>query len=394
MTRWGVLPGAVRQHLLGLEWERPANLRDRLAGCREFPIKVNLKPPTGREAIEAISHFQAYTAAWRAWPGPGRVEYESRKLPQVDRQDLPVKLVLNSFPELVAFLGPDAEARHRHWESVFQPLRSLSPNLEPALIRNLTSLEALNPEEGARLAVALRQLTPGLGRGGYLRALPLTGLDTKFIEQNLLLLTDLADHQHQGAVRQSGGLLRWLDCQESPRSWLIVRILCEELRAQFGGLAQMQLTSETLSQTPLPGKRVLVVENNASGYALPQIMDTVAIIGGGANVGWTRAPWLVDRQLGYWGDLDTWGLHYLANARRNQAHVQALMMDQSTLIKHASRMVSLVDPNPSIPEGLTAAEIETYRDLLEGRHGGNCLEQERLDADWIRAHLSEWSEAV
>lgn len=392
MSEWGMLPEEVRQRLRALEWDRSSNLRERLLGTRTFPIRIGLKPPTGREAVEALGHFQAYMAAWRKWPGPGRVEYESRKLPQVDRHDLPLALVLEDFDTLIAFLGAEAEIRRQHWESVFEPLRLLSPTLRPALIRNLAFLESGTVDDSRRLALVLRQLQQGMGRDCYLRALPLTGVDTKFVEQNWAILTELSDQLHDGAVRRAGGLEAWLGCLEPPRSWLTVRVLCSHLRSRLGGLDLLQLTTETLFRSPLPGRRVLIVENNASGYALPEMKDTVAVIGGGANIRWTQAAWLADRQLGYWGDIDTWGLHYLCGVRRNQPQVQSLMMDQATLLQHLSRIVHVADPNPAIPEGLNADEIELYCDLLERRHGGTCIEQEQLDADWIRAALERWTE--
>ena len=51
----------------------------------------------------------------------------------------------------------------------------------------------------------------------------------------------------------------------------------------------------------MPGRRVLIVEDMTSGYALPSMEDTVAVFGGGANVRWTQATWLSALSVGYWG---------------------------------------------------------------------------------------------
>lgn len=389
-----MLPDTVRRRLQQLEWNNIGNLRGRLLGDRSFPMRISLKPPTGRQALDAMDHFQRYMMAWRAWPGPGRIEYEPRSLPQVGRHDLPAVLVLQRFDELTSFLGSAALARWRHWELVLEPLRTVDAGLYPCLIRNLVSLESLSVADAAKLAATLVQLKPGLGRDDYLRALPLKGVDTKFVEQHLTLLTELADALHAGAVSVAGGLHAWLGCRAVPRDWLYVRPLCNEGRRGLGGVDLMQLSTATLTTTVLPGHSVLIVENVAAGYALPQLPETVAVFGGGANVRWTQAGWLAQRRVGYWGDIDTWGLHYLAAVRRMQPHVEPLLMDLATIQAHVPCVVDEKEPNPSIPEHLSSAETELYQDLLARRYGGCCLEQERLAADWVRVALHRWNTAV
>jgi hypothetical protein len=391
VTAWGVPPDFVRQRLQQLEWDNIGNLRDRLLGKRSFPIRVSLRPPTGRQALDAMSHFQAYMAAWREWPGPGHVEYQTCNLTQVGLHDLPTTLVLAEFDELARFLGPLAHARHRHWEAVFEPLHVVDPALRPCLVRNLASLEILSTENARQLAATLCQLRPGLGHDNYLRALPLVGVDTKFVEQHLTLLTELADVLHAGAVSQAGSLEAWLQCRVVPRDWLYVRPLCKQSLERLGGIELLQVATATLITTPLPARKVLVVENVAAGYALPPMADTIAVFGGGANVRWTQAAWLTERQLGYWGDIDTWGLHYLATVRRLQPHVHALLMDHATVQAHLSGVIDAKEPNPVMPDGLTSSESDLYQDLLARRYGGSCLEQERISADWCRGSLDRWS---
>jgi len=338
-----------------------------------------------------MAHFQAYVTAWRGWRGPGHVEYQSGNLLQIGRHDLPTALVLEGFDELTDFLGPEARMRRRHWESIFEPLRAVDPALYPCLIRNLASLETLSVTDSERLAATLVQLEPGLGRDNYLRALPLSGVDTKFVEQHLSFLTELADALHPGTVSVAGGLLAWLGCRDVPRDWLFVRPLCDDGCKQLGGINLLQLSTATLLTTPLPCHSVLVAENVAAGYALPLLPGTIAVFGGGANVRWMQAAWLAKRRLGYWGDIDTWGLHYLAAARRAHAHVEPLLMDVATVQAHLPCLVDEKEPNPAIAENLTTAETQLYQDLLGRRFGGCCLEQERLSAEYVRQALHRWS---
>lgn len=390
MTTWGLQPAAVRARLQQLEWNNSRNLCDRLLGDRPFPIVIALKPPTGRQALDAMPHFQQYMAAWRDWSGPGIVEFETRNLPQVGRHDLPKTLTLCNFEELTEFLGQSAMARNRHWTSVLDPLSEVDGALLPYLIRNLSSLEPLSVDEARLIAAVLRQLRPGLGRNNYRRALPLVGVDTKFVEQHLGLLTLLADALHAGEVSRAGGLEAWLECRATPRDWLLVRPLCAQTCRALGGIDLLQMPTATLLANALPGSHVLIVENTAAGFALPMLEGTVAVFGGGANVKWTQAAWLSQRCVGYWGDIDTWGLHYLAEVREQQPHVEALLMDEATVAENAVRMIDDKEPNPVLPRGLTSPESELYRDLLTRRYGGCCLEQERISADRINEALNRW----
>ncbi|NIR95358.1 MAG: hypothetical protein GWO08_17415, partial [Gammaproteobacteria bacterium] len=70
----------------------------------------------------------------------------------------------------------------------------------PVMVRHLTALEKLDEEDVKLIAGLLPQLRRGLGRGRYLRALPLQGVDTKFLENHLTLVTDLLDAHFNGDV--------------------------------------------------------------------------------------------------------------------------------------------------------------------------------------------------
>ncbi|WP_241151997.1 Wadjet anti-phage system protein JetD domain-containing protein, partial [Pseudomonas viridiflava] len=76
------------------------------------------------------------------------------------------------------------------------------------------------------------------------------------------------------------------------------------------------------------------MENTKPGYALPELPETVAIFGGGRNTRWRMAPWLAERDVAYWGDIDSWGLTILAHARQALPGITALMMDHETLMAH------------------------------------------------------------
>lgn len=392
MREWGRLPQEVIGELQRIEWDHPVRLRERLAGARRFPIKQSLKPPTGSQAIEDVGHFHDYVAAWRRWPKPHQVIWKSRQFRQLGDCDVPVRLEIESVQALIEVLGKPAIDRSMGWTARIEPLLALEKGLYPTLIKQLLELEKL-PVGGTKLlAHVLPQLHRGMGEGRYLRALPLLGVDTKFLEVNQSLVVALLDGLHGQEVSSSGGLEQWLGCIPTPSNWLYVRPLCPKVRGHLAGFDLLRLPLEQLLEHPLPGERVLVVENLQSGFGLPDLPDTVAVFGGGRNTAWLQAQWLAEKRIGYWGDLDTWGLKFLADTRSMQPHVEALMMEKATVLAHIERGVNEEAPATLPERGLTGDEAALFQDLRSGVFGIGRLEQERLSQDYVVEALHRWLE--
>ncbi|QIL90455.1 hypothetical protein GNX18_12340 [Microbulbifer sp. SH-1] len=390
---WGLLPHQVRERLLQREWRNRRNFRQRLIGERPFPIQISLKPPGGAEALAELARLQTLQEQWRTWPRPEEVRWESRQFRQLGHWQLPVALRIDSMQSLLDCLGGEALALALHWQKVMAPLLALDHSLFPTLTRHLETLEQMREQDAQLLARLLPQLREGLGGGQYLRALPLTGVDTKFVESWQPLISSLLDELHQGAVGAAGGLVPWLDCRENPKGWLLVRPLCPQVRARLGGLPLLQLDATTLEQFPLPAGNILLVENRQSspgtGLGLPLLADTIAISGSGRNLAWMRAPWLAQKRIGYWGDLDSWGLTLLADARRHQPHVESLMMDMDTLERFREFGVEESTPQTTFPPALTEEERGVWK-LLQSGGKSIRLEQERLPQDFVHRRLQTW----
>jgi hypothetical protein len=387
---WAEFPDDVIARLRALEWNNSVNLRKRLLGERAFPIELNLKPPSGTVALKDLGRFQDWIEAWRRWPVQSQLRHEQRNLRQVGQHLVPVTLTLSSMQELIECLGAASVERSQKWQRVMTPLLALDEALYPTLVRHLTALEALPAGDTERLARVLPQLRAGMGAGGFLRALPVRGVDTKFLETHEALVADLLDALHGGEVSAAGGLRRWLGCRSNPSGWLQVRALCPSGRERLGGLSILSLPTEELLARALPATRLLIVENVQSGLALPELDETIAVFGGGQNLAWTRAPWLGAKQIGYWGDLDTWGLKFLGDARQCIGAVESVMMDTLTFERFRDRAV--YEPEPCVQElpGLLPEERALHARLRAADGRSYRLEQERLDADYVVDRLRAW----
>lgn len=393
---WGVLPDHAIALIKKWEWDNWVRLKARLSGEKKFPIRLGLKPPSGKRALSDMAHYLAYVNAWKKFSFPHMVQWETKNFQKLPDQSIPVALVVPSIRQLADLMGKTGIKRHRLWEENMMPILGLgNPTQSPgllyhALVRRLDLIEKLTLKESEQLADVLSQLKPGMGKGLYLRALPLTGADTKFIETHTRLIEELLDLLHGGALTRAGGLSAWLECTPRPTGWLMVRPLDAQTRSAFANLLILKMPYMALMTYELPARHILVVENIESGLALPPMTDTIAVIGGGKNVAWMDAPWLGEKHVGYWGDIDTWGLSFLSDARSKVKNLTALMMDRATLLSHEDRMSIEPQPVTAMPQYLTPDEILLFQDLNAGKFQSNRLEQEQISADHIRKTLRNW----
>jgi len=387
---WGLLLADVRTLVLKREWNSDSGLKSRLLNRKLFPIRIGLKPPSGRSAMEDMVHFQTFIGQWRSYPFQKHIEWESRHYRALAEQQVPKFFILEDIKSLIEFVGREAIQRSAKWTKNMAPLLSINEALYPALIKHLKTFESIRLSDAQLLAALVKQLSSQMGAGQYLRALPLAGVDTKFLENYQTLVSDVLDVLHNGEITAHGGLLEWLGCLKNPKGWLTVRPLCETVKDKIGGFPVMQLHNDVLRQHALPAKNILIVENMQSGLGLPLLKDTIAIFGGGKNVSWMDANWLKSRRVAYWGDIDSWGLYILSDVRAMLPSVQAIMMDTDTLLQHQDRMVVEPKPYDHLPEFLTESEMQIFSDLKTGKYRGARLEQERLSPDYISARLNSW----
>jgi hypothetical protein len=316
---WGMLPDQAVQLIKKREWDHWTHLKARLSDERKFPIQLGLKPPDGKKALADMAHYLTFITAWKNFPFQEMVQWEPRNFQTLPGQTIPAALVISSIQDLAELMGKNGKARVKLWENNMRPILEAGsalppPNpLYPVLVRRLDLIEKLSCADIRMLADLLPQLTPGMGKGFYLRALPVTGVDTKFIETHKLLIEELLNVLHGGAVTWTGGLLPWLDCMPRPAGWLMRSPLDKPARNALGCMPILKLPYMMLLTYELPAEHILVVENIESGLALPPMENTIAVIGGGKNVAWMDAVWLKEKHVGYWGDIDTWGLCFLRN---------------------------------------------------------------------------------
>jgi hypothetical protein len=132
---------------------------------------------------------------------------------------------------------------------------------------------------------------------------------------------------------------------------------------------------------------VFVVENKITTLAFPNLEKSIVIFGSGYKVGVLKnVQWLHEKELYYWGDIDSDGFAILSQMRGYFPHVKSLCMDEKTLQTYSNFVVK--DPNQTNKElaCLTQEEHTLYKNLNNKR-----LEQERIPLDVVQQELKRWS---
>jgi hypothetical protein len=227
----------------------------------------------------------------------------------------------------------------------------------------------------------------------YLRQLDVPGVDTKFVESHRGLLSQLLDLVlPASAIDPAFTGASGFEPRHGLRSRPVLvrlRILDQALRVR--SLSDLTVPVSELAELDLPATRVFVTENEVNGLTFPDMRTSIVIFGLGYGVERLAAiPWLRERELHYWGDIDTHGFAILSKLRAAFPRASSLLMDRETLLTHRTLWVREDEPHQGDLSGLTESERSLFDDLRCDRLGDRVrLEQERIGFRWLCAALEQ-----
>lgn len=409
---WGKLPNVAINELKQRYWQNLGKFKQLLKQgiTQENAIEILLKPPSsGKVIAQNTAHFQVFVKAWQAfeiqYPNIS-IQWKTKNLGFLGEQSIPEKLIINDLNTLAEILGKTAIERLDILHIKFKKLVQLSsnPNTQKRIFENLINhlemIENLSDTQIANLTLIMPQLYEGMGKGNYLRAMNIAGIDTKFIENNAKVIELLIHSIYQSneplelsldiGLYNRTELLNWLGCDIKPKDWLLIRPLCDVTKLALANLPILKLSSQTLLNFELPADNILIIENEIPCFMLPNLPNTIAVAGGGKNLTWLKAEWLAAKKVGYWGDIDSEGLGMLSQARNYCPHVQPLMMSQQILESHLERRVGEPVFNQVLPNFLTHEEIELFKFIQQQPIDKRRLEQEFINQDRVIQTLNNW----
>jgi hypothetical protein len=303
---------------------------------------------------------------------------------QLGRNRVPEGIVVPTESDALQLIGK-RRAAERFDTLVIQGLAAF-PELREWMAKR--PLELLEHESAwSRMLAVLAWVRANPRPGIYVRTMDLPGVDTKFIETHRRLLIELLDRVLPAeAIVASERTLeaRYGFRTKSPT----VRFRVLDPRGAIGGLTDVSVPLDQLARHPPRVRRVFVTENEVNGLAFPDLDDALVIFGLGYGVESLAAlPWLRERAIHYWGDLDTHGFAMLDRLRSFLPQTRSLLMDRETLLAHRTFWGREAIKNVGPLKHLTDEEAALFDDLQHDRLGEHVrLEQERIGFGcWERA---------
>ncbi|MDD2759774.1 MAG: DUF2220 family protein [Methylomonas sp.] len=362
-------------------WQRGQILAETLADSGLFPLRLSLKAPTSAQLGTDFAAARAWVESWQnADDRYFRLEWRDIQHKQLGRNRLPAAVMFETPGDAAALLKKAKEMAR--FAELAQGLPDALTPLNGWLLKHpLRALEDAEPWPKL-LAVAdwiMANPRPGI----YLRQISLPAIDSKFIEKHKKLLGEWLDLLLPEAAIDftHGGVSGF----EARYGFLfkpaLIRFRILDNCFNIAGLSDLTVTAEEFATLNLPVQRVFVTENDINGLAFPPVESGIVIFGRGYGFeALAKAEWLKNKEIHYWGDIDTHGFAILSQFRQQFPRAHSLLMDEETLLLHRAHWVEESKPGKANLTGLTETENILYDALRDNRFGnGVRLEQEYVD---------------
>jgi hypothetical protein len=385
--RWTTFADVVAG--LRARWERGELLEQVTAASAWRQVVVPLRTPSAGELSDEYAAAQEWVEDWRRRDGRIRLEWASLGGRLIGVNSIPRRAWVDSPDAAWSLLGVTAQARR-----FTQIVRDAEdPGLAAWAAANPLKVLA-HEDRWDRLVDVVRWFRDVARPGTYLRHIDVPGVDTKFVETHRGVLAELLDAclpaERIAPEHPRGDFESRYRLAGKPARIRLRRLDGAGLFPQLPGLSDLSLRADELPRAPVPCRTVFVIENEISFLAFPPVPDAVAVFGGGYAVSLLSGiGWLAERDLVYWGDIDTHGFVMLDRLRASFPNARSLLMDRRTFLDHEAHWGREHTQVNSVLTHLTADEQRLYEDLLEATFGPDLrLEQERVGFHAVRAALA------
>ncbi len=383
-------PADLRRQVQKL-WDRGALAAAMVGGASPFPRRLVLKGPTSAELAERFDEVRGWIARLEGEARHYRVVRRSVNHRILGANEVPAEVWIDSLDEALGLIG-----RRRDAERICA-LAALTRERRPELVpwlekRPLRALELA--EDWPRLLEIVAWLRRHPRPGVYLRQVDIPGVHSKFIEGHRPVLAELFDLALPPAAIDAtasgaGGFCRRYGFRDKPVR-LRFRILDPKLAPFATGTDQdLAVPHDTFARLNLPVKRVFITENEINFLAFPPVPESLVVFGAGYGFDTlAEAAWLRERDIHYWGDIDTHGFAILDQLRACFPAARSFLMDRDTLLAHREQWGAEAQPERRDLHRLRGEERALYDDLRRNRWGDRVrLEQERIGFERVASVL-------
>ena len=374
-------------------WDRGLLLASVAGGESVFPRRLALKGPDSRALGERFSEVRDWIAGLVANEGLYRIEWRSVNHRVLGANRIPSAIWIDTLEQALGLIGKHRAAER--FAGMVERTRETRAELIPWLAKRPLRALAL-AEEWPQLLAIVDWLSKHPRPEVYLRQVDLPGVHTKLIEGHrgvlaeffdLVLPEEAIDATHTGAF----GFCRRYGFLDKPAR-VRFRMLDPTVRLlPMASDQDITLTQAAFSSLAPPVTTVFITENEINFLAFPNVRDSMVIFGAGygfANL--VAAHWLQEKNILYWGDIDTHGFAILNQLRGFFPHTVSFLMDRETLLAHRQFWGSEPQPQTGDLLRLTTEEQALYDQLRQHTWGVSVrLEQEKIGFRYLAAALQK-----
>lgn len=374
-------PEELRSYVQRL-WDRGVILGATVVGEPLFPRRLPLKKPNSGELSGSFDSVRRWVSLLSDGEGDYRVEWRTVNHRILGENRVPFCVWVDSLEDALSMIGK--KRAFRDFSRLVDSTEERCPQLISWIARRPLQALALYKDWSLLLDLVdwmIDHPRPSI----YVRQVDLPGVHSKFIEGHRSVLSELFDLVlSRGVIDQTAtgvsGFCRRYGFREKPRM-VRFRVLDSALSLPYAGPDQdVTLTKEAFARLDLDVSKVFITENEVNFLAFPRVPGGMVIFGAGYGFdNLSSAVWLRNRQVFYWGDLDTHGFAILNQFRSVFPRASSFLMDQETLLRHRSFWGLETRPEICDLLRLTEEENALYRRLVENEWGDRVrLEQEHI----------------
>jgi len=393
-----ITPEEIKRKTLRI-WNSGRFLQAWCSGENLFPIEI----PFGKIGGSSISDNYDYTAgAIEKLAGSSKtktsigysVEYKTVSHRLLGKQNIPERIFIEMAEDFLKLCEKTDDFK------IFKELYSKTENI----LHSLTLFISNNPlimldykSQWLKLLDVCLYFLEHPEPSIYIRQIVIPGIDTKFIESNkkiiseLLIFLDPERYSSPFPGFTRNGFERYFGLlYDEP----LIRFRILDEAYYIHGLSDITLPLSQFDGLNLPVENIFITENKINGLAFPILKKSIVIFGLGYGIhSLNDINWIRKRHIYYWGDIDTHGFSILSMTRGIFPQCRSLLMDEQTLISHLNSCVEEPESKrfTGILTHLDENEAELFNNLKNNRFGSNLrLEQELIGYDFLMQILEDF----
>lgn len=374
-------------------WKKGDILRHYLLKDDLFPLKIKLDSPSSEELglyfADVINWITQLKEREKEKVGFGyEIIEKEANYRVIGKNSIPTHAVIPSFEDAIKILHRQKEIKLfasntenllKRWGS----LRNWILRYPFKIIKNIGS-------DCDKFITVLEWFKNNPNHYLYLRQLDIPGIDTKFIENNKTIMGELLDIilpadqiSMDSKIFEERFFLR-----QKPK---MIRFRILDSSYTFQGFNDLTVPIEEFAQWNPSFENIFFTENEINFLSFPRVKNSCIIFGKGYGVEiFKMAKWIGERNVYYWGDIDTHGFNILSIARVFLPDLKSFLMTEDILLEHKKLWVNEPKQHLSEIEHLTTEEYSLVCKLQNDYFGkGIRLEQERVAFKFIEKFLED-----